>query len=100
MGIPRLTLTEQLIRAEVGDVMYSDMKDTVVASYAHRAGVKVKTERWLAIHAPSRAVAEITRITVREKNEHALGKKESTIARAVEETKGCMASRRRKARGG
>lgn len=65
-ALPKLTLTEILLRASPGDVIYTEVADTAVGSYATRAGVKVKTERLLALHAVKREMTDITRVIVLE----------------------------------
>lgn len=47
--------------------MFTTVKDSAVSAYARNAGVKVKTERLLVIHASSRTVEDITRVTILEK---------------------------------
>lgn len=81
--LPKLTLTEMLLRLPVGEPFFTVTKDTVVGSYAHRAGVKVQTERLLAIHAPSREITDVTRVTIVSRGEHDLSRKPMTIERAA-----------------
>lgn len=81
--VPKLTLTEILMRTEPGESFFTATKDTVVGSYAARAGVKVSTERMLAIHAGKRELTDITRVTVLEVGQSPLVRKEKTIQRAA-----------------
>lgn len=60
----KVSLTEILRRSEPGDIIYTETKDAVIGSYAARAGVKVSTERILAIHAGKRELIDLTRVTV------------------------------------
>lgn len=62
-----LGLTETLHRTPIGGVLFTTVKDSAVSAYARNAGVKVKTERLLVIHASSRTVEDITRVTILEK---------------------------------
>jgi hypothetical protein len=62
----RLSLTEHLARACTGEVIYTELKDTAVGAYAKRAGVKVATQRVLAILGNEREVIDLTRIVVTE----------------------------------
>lgn len=63
----KLTVTEILLRTEEGDSFYTSVADTAVSSYARRAGIKVRTERLLVIHAGKREMSDITRVTVLKK---------------------------------
>ena len=62
-----LGLTEILSRTPLGESVYTAVKDSAVSAYARNAGVKVKTERLMVIHAGSRTIEDITRVTVVEK---------------------------------
>lgn len=62
-----LGLTEILQRTPLGESFITHTKDTSVSAYARNAGVKVKTERLLVIHAASRTVEDVTRVTIVEK---------------------------------
>ena len=73
----KLSLMDILAHAEEGDVVWTSTKDTAVPSFAQRAGVTVRTERLLAVHAGSRTVEEVTRITV-------TGKRDKPTAPVVE----------------
>lgn len=82
--IPKLTLSEMLLRTPVGTSFYTETKDTVVASYAYRAGVKITTERMLGIHPAKREMVDLTRVTILEVNYVTMGRKPKTIAKTVE----------------
>lgn len=82
--IPKLTLSELLLRTPVGDSFFTETKDTVVASYAYRAGVKITTERMLAIHPAKREIVDLTRVTVTEADYAVMGRKPKTIAKTIE----------------
>ncbi len=62
-----LGLTEILSRTPLGESVYTAVKDSAVSAYARNAGVKVKTERLMVIHAGSRTIEDITRVTIVEK---------------------------------
>lgn len=62
-----LGLTEILARTPLGESVYTSVKDSAVSAYARNAGVKVKTERLMVIHAGSRTIEDVTRVTVTEK---------------------------------
>lgn len=62
-----LGLTEILARTPLGESVFTTVKDSAVSAYARNAGVKVKTERLMIIHAGSRTIEDITRVTVTEK---------------------------------
>ena len=82
--LPKLTLSEILLRTEEGDTFYTETKDTIVGAYASRAGVKVKTERMLAIHAGKRELLDLTRVTVIGRTDKgSLTKKTKTIEKTV-----------------
>jgi len=81
--LPKLTLTEMFLRAEIGEAFFTDTKDTVAAAYAARAGVKVSTERMLAIHPGKRELIDIVRVTVLERDDDKLTRKAKTIENTV-----------------
>ncbi len=83
MDLPKLTLTELMLRTDIGDTFYTETKDTVVGSYASRAGIKVATERMLAIHPGKRELIDLTRVTVLEKASDTLERKAKTIEKVV-----------------
>lgn len=62
-----LGLTEMLHRTPLGESVFTTVKDSAVSAYARNAGVKVKTERLMVIHASSRTIEDITRVTILEK---------------------------------
>lgn len=96
--IPKLTMTEMLIRTPVGESFITEMKDSVIASYGYRAGIKISTERLLGIHAPRRELIDLTRVTIVSKDEDKLPKKGATIKRAASMVKD--ERKRRRVRGG
>lgn len=62
-----LGLTEILQRTPLGESVYTSVKDSAVSAYARNAGVRVRTERLMVIHAGSRTLEDVTRVTVLEK---------------------------------
>jgi hypothetical protein len=66
MSDNKLSLTEHLSRACAGEVIYTEHKDTAVGAYAKRAGVKIATQRVLAILGNEREVIDLTRIVITE----------------------------------
>ncbi len=85
--LPKLTLTEMLLRLPEGEAFFTSVKDTVVGSYAHRAGVKVTTERMLAIHSAKRELIDVTRVTILSRGDSELTRKAKTIQRAAAESR-------------
>lgn len=82
--VPKLTLTEMLLRTPIGETFYTEVKDTVVGSYAARAGVKAQTERLLCIHAARRELRDIVRVTIVSRDSSVMPTKAKTVARAAE----------------
>lgn len=59
-----LGLTETLRRTPVGETIYLSAESPTVSACAASAGIKVITARLLAIHPGTRAVTDITAVTV------------------------------------
>lgn len=62
-----LGLTEVLQRTPPGQSVFTTVRDSSVSAYARNAGVKVRTERLLVIHAASRTLEEVTKVYVLER---------------------------------
>lgn len=82
-SLPKLTLTEILLRTDVGESFYTPTPDVTVGTYALRCGVKVSTERLFAIHAGKREMIDITRVTVLGRQDIDMPQKKATIAKAI-----------------
>ena len=59
-----LGLTETLRRTKVGETIYLAAESPAVSACAASAGIKVTTARLLAIHPGTRAVTDITAVTI------------------------------------
>lgn len=59
-----LGLTETLRRTPAGEVIYLTAASPTISACAASAGIKVTTARLLAIHPGTKAVTDITEVTV------------------------------------
>lgn len=60
--IPKYSVMGWLKQASPGDEMFTAMEDKLITSSASKIGCKIQTERWIAIHAPSRRVEDLVNV--------------------------------------